>query len=353
MPETVLVAMSGGVDSSVAALLLLEQGYRVVGVTLRLYDACSDPSAKTCCGLEDAFDARAVAAALGIEHRVLEHQAAFESLVIDPFVEAYARGLTPNPCIACNERVKFGTLWDYALSVGADAIATGHHARIAGDTPTAELRRGADRDKDQSYVLFPLTLEQRRRTLLPVGDWRKEDLRAKARAVGLPTADKRESQDICFVGRGDYADFVRARLKKAVAGPILSESGEEVGRHEGIHQFTIGQRRGLGVPAARPLYVLGIDPGTGAVTVGPRSSLPVERFAVERWNWHAGGEHRAGEALVQVRYHQAPRPARLVEGGEGVMIEWIADPLGVTPGQAAVAYRGDTVLGGGWISGRA
>ncbi len=353
MSETVLVAMSGGVDSSVAALLLLEQGYRVVGVTLRLYDACSDPSAKTCCGLEDAYDARAVAAALGIEHRVLEHQAAFRDLVIAPFVQAYARGLTPNPCITCNERVKFGTLWDYALSVGADAIATGHHARIARDTPACELRRSVDRAKDQSYVLFPLTREQRRRTLLPVGEWTKEELRAKARALGLPTADKQESQDICFVGRGDYADFVRARIGRTLPGPILSEAGEEVGRHEGIHRFTIGQRRGIGVPAGQALYVLAIDPDRGAVTVGPRSSLAVERFRVEGWNWHAEEGDRPGEARVQVRYHQPPRPAKLIEGKGDLVIEWSADPAGVTPGQAAVAYRGDTVLGGGWISGRA
>jgi tRNA-specific 2-thiouridylase len=351
MTQTVVLAMSGGVDSSVAALLLLEQGFRVVGVTLRLYDGCSDPKAKTCCGLEDAYDARAVAAKLGIEHKVLEHQEAFRALVIQPFVQAYAEGRTPNPCIACNEKVKFGTLWEYARSLGADAVATGHHARLIPIDNGVELRRGRDLAKDQSYVLFPLTLEQRRHTLLPVGEWTKPELREKALAAGLHTAEKEESQDICFVGRGHYSDFLARQLGSVRPGAIKGEDGAILGHHEGIHRFTVGQRQGLGIPAAHPLYVKAIDPATGEITVGPRDSLAPRRFKVEPWHWHCEENGRPGEAHVQVRYHQVPRMARFVEAERTMVLEWLEGPQSVTPGQAAVAYRGDVVLGGGWISG--
>jgi tRNA-specific 2-thiouridylase len=351
MAQTVVLAMSGGVDSSVAALLLLEQGFRVVGVTLRLYDACSNAKPKTCCGLEDAYDARAVAAKLGIEHRVLEHQEAFRALVIQPFVQAYAEGRTPNPCIACNEKVKFGTLWEYAASLGADAVATGHHARLVALAKGVELRRGKDLSKDQSYVLFPLTLEQRRRTLLPVGEWTKAELRGKARTAGLPTAEKEESQDICFVGRGHYSDFLAGQLGAVRPGAIRGEDGSILGYHQGIHHFTVGQRQGLGIPASHPLYVKSIDASSGDITVGPKDSLRPRRFEVESWHWHCPADERPDEADVQVRYHQVPRRARLVEGGRTMVLEWLEGPQSVTPGQAAVAYRGDVVLGGGWISG--
>lgn len=352
MSETVLVAMSGGVDSSVAALLLVEQGFRVVGVTLRLFDACGDPRARSCCALEDAFDAGAVAKRLGIEHRILEHQEAFERLVIQPFVEAYAAGRTPNPCITCNERVKFGSLWDYAKAEGFDFIATGHHARLVPVSGGVQLRRGADADKDQSYVLFPLGDELRRRTLLPVGGWLKADLRERARSAGLPTADKPESQDICFVGGGSYAEFVGRRLPNAPPGPLRHVDGRELGRHGGVHRFTVGQRRGLGVPASEPLYVTAIDPVTGEVTVGPRAATTAARFRVERWLWHAPPQEHGAEGEIQVRYRQPPRPARFIEGEGSVVVEFLAEPQAVTPGQAAVAYRGDVVLGGGWIQGR-
>lgn len=351
MTQTVVLAMSGGVDSSVAALLLVEGGFRVIGVTLRLYDACSDPGAKTCCGLEDAYDARAVAAKLGIEHRVLERQEAFRTLVIEPFVQAYARGRTPNPCIACNEKVKFGTLWGYASSIGADALATGHHARLVPVGEGVELRRGKDLSKDQSYVLFPLTLEQRRRTLLPVGNWTKTEVREKARSAGLLTAEKMESQDICFVGTGHYADFLAGRLGTVRPGVIRGEDGAVLGHHEGIHRYTVGQRQGLGIPAPQPLYVKAIDPHSGDITVGPRGSGAPRRFKTERWHWHCKEDERPCEAHVQVRYRQTPRRVRFIEEGPSVVLEWLEGPQSVTPGQAAVAYRGDVVLGGGWISG--
>jgi tRNA-specific 2-thiouridylase len=352
MSQTVLVAMSGGVDSSVAALLLLQQGYRVVGVTLRLHDSCGSPGAKRCCGLEDTFDAREVARALGIEHRVLEHQEAFRRLVVKPFVEAYARGETPNPCILCNERVKFGTLWEYARELGAAWVATGHHARMVhGDGPS-RLKRGRDPAKDQSYVLFPLTEQQRGRTLLPVGEWTKEEIRAKARGLGLVTADKPESQDICFVGPAGYAEVVERELETFRPGIVRYLDGRPLGAHTGIHRFTVGQRRGLAIPWSEALYVTAIDAEAAEVTVGPKEALDVRRFVVGDWIWHAAEGERPAEAWVQVRYHQPPQRARLVEAGEAVMIEWLDGAGAVTPGQAAVAYLGETVVGGGWIRGR-
>jgi tRNA-uridine 2-sulfurtransferase len=352
MPETVFVAMSGGVDSSAAALLLLEQGYRVVGVTLRLYDSCGAPASRGCCALEDAADARAVAKALGIEHRLLEYQVPFEREVIEPFVAAYAAGRTPNPCIACNEKVKFGALWAYTLANGGDRLATGHHARLVEAGGRVDLRRAVDREKDQSYVLFPLTLDQRRRVLFPVGEMGKEALRAKARSAGLPTADKRESQDICFVGDGRYADFVEKRLPVVRSGMVRHVDGRVLGSHGGVHRFTVGQRQGLGIPFTEPLYVISVEAGRAEVLVGPKSALDAPAFLVEGWNWHFPEEDRPAEVAVQVRYHQEPRSATLIEGPGGLVVTWAALPQCVTPGQAAVAYSDDTVVGGGWIVGR-
>jgi len=350
MSQTVVVAMSGGVDSSAAALLLLEQGHRVVGVTLRLFDACGRPG-KTCCSLEDVVEARRVAACLGIEHRVVEHQAAFERLVIAPFAALYASGLTPNPCILCNDRVKFGTLWEYARELGADALATGHHARLRPRGAGVCIHRAADAGKDQSYVLFTLSAEQRARTLLPAGEFAKAELRRRVREAGLPTADKPESQDICFVGDGDYAAFLETRGVRGAPGEIRHVDGRLLGTHDGVHRFTVGQRRGIGVAAADPLYVVALDPGTGTVTVGPRESARCAAFATDGWLWHlAPGEAPPEEALVQARYRQEAAPARLrVEGPGTVVVEWLGSPRVATPGQAAVAYDGDRLLGGGWI----
>lgn len=351
MPDTVFIAMSGGVDSSAAALILVERGFRVVGVTLRLYDSCGAPASRGCCALEDAADARAVAAALGIEHRILDYQGPFDREVIAPFVADYAAGRTPNPCILCNERVKFGALWEYAKARGADILATGHHARLVSEGARLDLRRAADPEKDQSYVLFPLTLEQRRRTLLPAGDLTKDQLRAKVRAAGLPTADKAESQDICFVGDGRYSDFVEKRLPAQRPGLVRHVDGRLLGTHGGIHRFTVGQRKGLGIPFSEALYVVEIDAGQSEVVVGPQSALQTRKFLVRAWNWHAPEGHRPSEARVQVRYRQDPCPAKLFGCEDGVMIEWVAKLQCVTPGQAAVAYAGDTVVGGGWIVG--
>lgn len=352
MSGMVFAALSGGVDSSVAALLLLEQGYQVVGVTLRLHEGCGLPGAKSCCALEDVLDARRAAAFLGIEHRVLEHQEAFERLVVGPFAQSYARGETPNPCILCNEKVKFGTLWQYAREQGADFVATGHHARIRRDRGHATIWRAADRGKDQSYVLFPLDTECRERTLLPVGEIIKEEVRERARKAGLPTAEKPESQDICFVGPEGYAEFLNRHGVTGVAGEVRHLDGRLLGTHRGIHHFTVGQRRGLGIPAPEPLFVTALDPETGTVWVGGRDAVGVPRIWVEGWRWHlAPGEPPPEQALVQVRYRQDSGPARLfVEGDGAVVIEWIGPPRVAAPGQAAVAYEGDRLLGGGWIT---
>ena len=353
MPETVAVAMSGGVDSSVAALLLARSGYRVIGVTLRLFDGCGS-SGKNCCSIEDAAAAKEVAAVLGIEHRLVEHQEAFERLVIQPFAKAYLSGETPNPCILCNERIKFGTLWAYASSLGASLVATGHHARLLPGTGGHFIWRGADKEKDQSYVLFPLTGEQRERSLFPVGHLTKKEVRRLAKQAGLPTADKPESQDICFAGPDGYAGFLESRGLKGKPGLIRHVDGRILGSHGGLHLFTTGQRRGLAVPAAEPLYVVEMDGDSGTLTVGPKSSLGTRCFNVMGWTWHLGrGEEVPGEALVQVRYRQKACAAKIfVEGGSRAVIEWKGAPRTATPGQAAVAYEGERLVGGGWITKR-
>ena len=349
MNSSVLVALSGGVDSSVAALCLLERGLRVVGVTLRLADPCGKPGSRACCSLEDALVARDVCRHLGIEHRVLDHAGAFERLVVEPFARAYAAGITPNPCIWCNERVKFGSLWSYAAEAGFGHLATGHHARLVQGLTGVELRRGADPKKDQSYVLFHLDGEQRRRTLFPVGEMTKEEVRAKAAAAGLPTAQKEESQDICFVPEGGYAAFLESRGIPSRAGFIRHVDGRVLGRHRGVHRFTVGQRRGIGVSAPEPLYVLHIEPESGEVTVGPRSAVARPSFRASGWRWHLDPGKRPTRALVQTRYRQAPAPAEILEEGDFVVIRWIGEPRTSAPGQAAVAYVGDAVAGGGWI----
>jgi tRNA-specific 2-thiouridylase len=342
--------MSGGVDSSVAALTLIESGLDVVGVTLRLYDSCAG-SARACCGLEDAADAAFAARLLGIEHRVLEHQAAFRRLVIEPSAAEYAAGRTPNPCVLCNERVKFGTLWEYAREHGFHALATGHYARVLCDRGRFALLRGLDREKDQSYFLFSLDPAILPHVRFPLGDSTKARVRERARAAGLPVAEKPESQDVCFGKDGEYARIVEEILGPQPGGPVRHADGRLLGRHEGLHRFTVGQRRGLGIPAREALYVLSMDGATKEMTVGQKRLLGTERFAVKGWRWLAEVGPPPVEAEVQVRYRQGPRPARLTQRPESLVVEWLAGPSAASPGQAAVAYRGDTVLGGGWIEG--
>ena len=353
MPETVFVAMSGGVDSSAAALLLLEQGYRVVGVTLRLYDSCGAPASRGCCALEDAADARAVAKALGIEHRVLEYQVPFEREVIEPFVAAYAAGRTPNPCIACNERVKFGALWEYALANGGDRLATGHHARLVEAGGRVDLRRAADREKDQSYVLFPLTLEQRQRDALPRG---RDDQggssgpRRGARAFPPPTSGRARTS----ASWATAATQTSSRSGSPWSAPAWSGTwtGASWASTGGCTASRWASARASGSPSPSLSTWWRWTPGPRRFWSG-RSRPSIRRsFLAEGWNWHFPEGSRPAEAEVQVRYHQEPRPATLVEGPGGLVVTWSALPQCVTPGQAAVAYVDDTVVGGGWIVGR-
>jgi len=347
----VVVGMSGGVDSSVAAALLVEQGYDVVGVAMRLWGG---ESTNGCCSLDDFLDARQVAAQLGIHFYVMDFRAEFERRVVDPFVADYLAGRTPSPCVRCNQFVKFASFWDRAQELGAQFVATGHYARVARDPQSGamQLLRAIDVDKDQSYFLFtaqPAVLEH---TLFPVGELTKAEVREKARALGLGTADKAESQEICFAPKGGYAEFVAARAGRAPqAGRIVGPAGEAIGTHEGVHQFTIGQRRGLGVSAAEPLYVTSIDAACGEVRVGPKQATIARGLRAERAHWIEPGWAQPGrECLVKIRSRFAPTRVRLRAADANSFAVECDDGLpAVTPGQAAVLYAGERVIGGGWI----
>jgi tRNA-specific 2-thiouridylase len=349
----IVVAMSGGVDSSVAAALLVEQGHDVIGVSLQLYDQRQGETFGRCCTLDDLHDARRVAAALGIPHYILNFERRFHETVVSDFVRQYASGRTPLPCAHCNSDLKFSALVERARALGAECVATGHYARVERDRGGRWLlKRSADRRKDQSYFLFSLTQEQLASALFPVGALTKPEVRATARRFGLDVAEKPDSQEICFISDRDYAAFVAERAPQvARPGKIVDERGVPLGTHAGVHRFTVGQRKGLGVSAPVPFYVLRIDAETGTVTVGPRAALERTSLTASGVNWIAC-DAPAGwrRVCAQIRHRHPPAPGRVC-ALEHDRAEFVFDQpqAAVTPGQAVVFYDGDLVVGGGWI----
>ena len=357
--EQVLVGMSGGVDSSVAALLLME-GYAVSGATMKLFqseDICQVEGGKTCCALTDAEDARQVCNRLGIDHHVFNFRDLFYQEVIGRFSDSYAQGETPNPCIDCNHFVKFPHLLRRAELLGMAYIATGHYARRRRDEGSGRhlLLRGLDREKDQSYVLYAMDQETLSRTLFPLGDKTKEEIRAMAAGHSLITAEKPDSQDICFVPDGDYSAFLAAKMGFSNSpGDILDSTGQVLGRHKGAFRYTIGQRRGLGVSAANPLYVIDKDMAKNTVILGGEHALMTDRFFVREPNWISIAALEAPlQVSVMTRYRDREGSASLHPLPDGsVEVRLDTPKRAVTPGQAAVFYQGDLVVGGGVIDGR-
>jgi len=344
--------MSGGVDSSVAAALLAEQGHDVIGLSMQLYDQSGTQSFGSCCTLDDLHDARRVASARGFPHYIVNFERQFTDTVISNFVNEYTSGRTPIPCAHCNSDLKFATLLDRARGLGSDYLATGHYARVGQAADGRfHLRRSLDPDKDQSYFLFSLTQDQLARAVFPVGALSKPEVRSEAHRLGLLVADKADSQEICFVPNGDYATFVESRAAAVRPGAIVNESGEQLGTHAGVHRFTIGQRKGLGVAAQTPLYVLKIDADSGAVMVGPRSALDRASLTASGMNWIGRDASTAWiPAAAQIRHRHRPASGRVRACDDGrAEFEFDEPQPAVTPGQAAVFYDGDVVIGGGWI----
>lgn len=349
----VVVAMSGGVDSAVAAGLLVQQGYDVVGLTMRLWTQ-EDPNAprlhRRCCPAEDMDDARTAAGLLGVPHYVLNMEEAFSAHVVDYFVSEYGRGRTPNPCLPCNEHVKFRALMAHAEAMDAAYLATGHYARIEGENGAYRLLSAADGEKDQSYVLYMLGQRELGRLLFPLGGLRKERVRGLAAEMGLPLAEKPDSADICFLPTEDYRDFIAERVPQRL-GDVVDATGNVVGRHAGVAGFTIGQRRGLGVAVGEKRFVTAIDPQLNVITVGGEDELLAHTLTVEDVRWVAGPPPADDiVADVRIRYRSAPGRARVRVTGEGACVRFERPQRAIAAGQAAVFYHGDDVLGGGIIA---
>lgn len=352
--DKVLIAMSGGVDSSVAAFLMKEQGCQCIGATMKLFhnEDIGVKRTKTCCSLEDVEDARSVAFRLGIPYYVFNFSDDFKGQVIDRFIAAYERGATPNPCIDCNRYLKFERLYERARILGCDAIVTGHYARIEQENGRWLLKKSLDESKDQSYVLYSLTQEQLAHTRLPLGVMHKSETRRIAEEQGFYNADKPDSQDICFVPNGDYAGFIaRFTGHDCPAGDFVDEEGHVLGRHKGIVHYTVGQRKGLGIAADAPLYVKQIDAASNRVVLSGNESLFSRELTANDFNWIAYDvPPRELCASARVRYHQREQAATVTVLGDGrVHLVFDEPQRAITPGQAVVLYDGDTVLGGGTI----
>jgi tRNA-specific 2-thiouridylase len=362
----VAVAMSGGVDSSTVPALLQEQGRPVVGLTMQLWNQRrlpelqgDGPAQHRCCSLDDVYDAKAVAQHLKFPHYVVNFETQFEERVVRPFVDQYLSGRTPIACTNCNTDVKFEPLLRMARQIGAERLATGHYARIHKNDSTGrwELLRACDENKDQSYFLWGLSQEQLSRSEFPLGELTKEEVRAVARRAKLPVAEKPESMELCFVPNGNYVQFIQAYSRESGislqegAGEIVTENGEVIGRHNGVHEFTIGQRKGLGFAVGKPLYVLSIDQKRNRVVVGDDSALRTTAFEIEEVNWVSCGKPQAPlQAAVKIRHKHESAPATIEPlASNRVRITFDAPQRAITPGQAAVFYDGDRVLGGGWI----
>jgi tRNA-specific 2-thiouridylase len=361
----IVVGMSGGVDSSLSAALLKEQGHEVVGVTMKLWPCAEQDGGFTredaCCSPSETIDARAVAMTAGLKHYVVDMEDEFRRGVVDGFTAGYAAGETPNPCVRCNEKVKFGALWEHARKLGAEQVATGHYARVERAFDRHLLRVAADRAKDQTYFLFSLTQEQLAHAHFPVGGFTKEQVREESRRRGLATADKRESQDICFIGEGGLGGFLRREIPQAFSpGPIVHVDGRVLGEHQGLSAFTIGQRKGLGVAWHEPLFVVRLDQGANAVVLGPREALLTAEQDLRDCTWHLGTLPAAGlECRVRTRYRAVPVPATIVpragagrEGKPNATVRFHQPQPRASAGQACVAYdeRDELCLGGGWIA---